>query len=158
MAGFSFETELDLTGASITGEIDMRGASFVGHVQIANALQVGGDLPMSDNQNKASFNKVDLTRANDLGSARHERRADSLQVGQYLSIRNAQCAQEVKMNDGHIGSNLDLHGATLLVSTSRARRLSPTCSSEGITSPLPGKGRVESPVPWTCTTRMSATW
>ncbi|MGH6836211.1 MAG: pentapeptide repeat-containing protein [Methylocella sp.] len=114
---------VDLTGAKISGVLEMSGASFDGTL-IARSLQVGGDLLMSDDQSKArftSFNKVDLTGARisgvlEMSGASFDGAliAGSLQVGQYLSIRNAQFAQKVNMGDGHIGSNLDLHGANLV--------------------------------------------
>jgi uncharacterized protein YjbI with pentapeptide repeats len=111
--------DVDLKGAKITGQIDTRGASFAGTL-IADSLQVGSDLLMSDDMNKARFKDVELSEAKILGvinmsgaSFDGKLTANTLQVGGYLSLADANCIHEVDMTFAHLGSTLDLRGATL---------------------------------------------
>jgi hypothetical protein len=112
---------VDLTRANITGEIDMRGASFDAKLN-AVSLLVSGDLLMASNdKHTASYKDVDLTRANITGLIEMSGasfdcglEASFLRVGQYLSMSGAKFALSVNMQDSYVGSNLDLHGATLV--------------------------------------------
>jgi hypothetical protein len=97
----------------------MTGTRFDGLLG-AGSLQVGGSLFMdSKYQDNPSFKDVDLRRAKvagtiDMMGARFDGQlyAGSLQVDDDLSLRDAHCAQ-VDMSFAHVGSNLDLRGATL---------------------------------------------
>jgi uncharacterized protein YjbI with pentapeptide repeats len=111
--------EVDLAGAKIKGQIDMTGASFDDTLD-ARSLGVGGDLLMSADQNKARFKGVDLSGANILGRLDMQGAtfggmltANNLQVSGYLSLAHATCTDEVTMTAAHLGSTLDLRGATL---------------------------------------------
>src|SRR5262249_10918170 len=84
---------VDLTDAKITGQIKMIGASFK-DVVLAGA-KITGPL-------------VDMSGANFDGTLD----AGSLQAQQHVSLQDAQCAT-VKLRDGHVGGNLDLHAAIL---------------------------------------------
>jgi hypothetical protein len=112
--------EVGLRGAKISGQIDMRGANFEG-LLYADALQVGDMLLMrSEGPNNASFKDVNLRGAKITGqidmigaSFDGTLDADSLEAGGHLFMRDGNYAQEVVMVGAHIGSNLDLRGATL---------------------------------------------
>jgi hypothetical protein len=109
-----------LTGAKIDGDIDMRGASFNGTLS-ADSLEVGGSLLMaSEEENKASFKNVNLTGTKitgliDMDGASIDGLlyADALQVDGDVGLEDARCTQKVVMVFAHVGSSLDLRGATL---------------------------------------------
>lgn len=112
--------DVDLSYAKITGVIDVSSASFDGTLN-AGSLEAGGDLLMkSGGEDKANFKNVNLEGAKIAGKlnmygANFEGvlKAKSLQIGQFLSLVDAHCFQEVNLSDSHVGGNLDLRGATL---------------------------------------------
>jgi uncharacterized protein YjbI with pentapeptide repeats len=155
--------EVVLLGAKITGQISMIGASFDGTLN-ADSLQVGGPLLMySAGQNKASFKDVMLRGAKITGQIAMSGatfdglvNADSLQLGADLFTREARCAGLVVMVFAHVGSNLDLRGATLA---------DLDLSGASVAGDLRLGGGYKSTVwtgktgePGTCATRILATW
>jgi uncharacterized protein YjbI with pentapeptide repeats len=109
-----------LLGAKVEGNLEMVGASLDGTFE-ADSLQVGGSLLMyPQGHHKASFKDVDLRGAKVTGqiavsgaSFDGTLYANALQVGGSLFMRDAHCADKVDMTFAHVGSNLDLRGATL---------------------------------------------
>jgi hypothetical protein len=97
----------------------MIGANFEGTLN-ADALQAGGDLLMqSVDQNTASFKDVNLYNAKITGqinmdgsSFDGELNANTLQTGGLLLMHDAYFSHKVIMLFAHVGTNLDLRGAT----------------------------------------------
>lgn len=120
MTGASFDAKLDIDALQVGGSLFMSGASF-NNALTADTLQVGGSLFMrSEGHQISRFNDVVLVAAKisgviDMSGAIFDGKLDihALQVDRYLSMSKAQCHQEVNMRDGHVGSNLDLRGATM---------------------------------------------
>jgi hypothetical protein len=72
--GTVFKNGVNLSGAKIDGSVDLAGAGVDGKLDASQA-RIGGYLSMnSDEQNKASFNEVDLVDAKVCGATHHVRR------------------------------------------------------------------------------------
>jgi uncharacterized protein YjbI with pentapeptide repeats len=109
-----------LRHAKVKGLIGMDGAKFDGWL-VLTSTQVDGHLFMrSDGQNNVSLKDVFLRFTKiagviDMSGASIDGLlyADALQVDGDVGLQDARCTQKVVMVFAHVGSSLDLRGATL---------------------------------------------
>jgi uncharacterized protein YjbI with pentapeptide repeats len=117
--GAVFESDVSFIGAKIDGDVNMTGASSEGTLD-ADHLQARALLMRSNRKYKAIFKDVDLTSAKITAQISiigaffgGTLNADTLQVDGPLFARGAYFTDKTIMVFAHVGSNLDLRGATL---------------------------------------------